>query len=710
MKTHHYLLALFVLVSLSACTQTVATQAPTQSPSQTLLPTTTPMPTITITISPTPTPTATATPTATPTAVLPIGLETPLPEIKTPITIENVSFVQELARYGAGDVQEVAFSADQRIAVIAKTSGLVIYDTQKQTISQVLDIPVRGPDLYFGFRSLNITPDGANFLTIDYRRIRVYSIEGVERWSIETPPETNGYGSFPPSGGLSPDGSMIAIAFDLGAGNWQVSVYRIADNSLVFSTKGLAPEFSPDGAFLAVSTLDQVFIWNTSDWAEKTNFVLGSPYRTFFSPDGRTFAIARDRVIEFWRLADRKLARVIDLPSQSPKSLLFSPNGSIVAVKVGWSEDISVWSIADGTLLKTLPVRDSSYYSNPILRVTDDGEVVQIDPPLLQGERVDYQNRRWQFGFGFFGENQDLVKVNDAWAGLEYQTEYCQTRMTGPVDCFQLGENTVGILDSDGNLVTSIYDEIKRLLVVSSGIDATPPLLELPVQASIVQVRGISKDGNYLLIGMYTRPFSNKTIVYDLANSTRAYSFNGFPSGFAFYGEHNLLLVLNETNGARIAGSSIHLLDLEAHSTLYTLRTDAYNTIDVADVSQDGAQVAYIQRVYSPGSQDEHRRLQIFSAVDDQPLVSVRINKSNPSIPSGGGGYPSSISFSPDGKLLLVGYRDGMIQVYEPSNGNLLREWQAHVREILNLAFTNSGNIFASSSEDNLVKIWGLYP
>jgi hypothetical protein len=71
-------------------------------------------------------------------------------------------------------------------------------------------------------------------------------------------------------------------------------------------------------------------------------------------------------------------------------------------------------------------------------------------------------------------------------------------------------------------------------------------------------------------------------------------------------------------------------------------------------------------------------------------------------------GVVFSISFSPDGKMLASGSRDGTIKIWNISDGQTLFTLTGHAKDVKSVAFSPDGKILASASMDGTLKIWDV--
>jgi WD40 repeat protein len=69
-----------------------------------------------------------------------------------------------------------------------------------------------------------------------------------------------------------------------------------------------------------------------------------------------------------------------------------------------------------------------------------------------------------------------------------------------------------------------------------------------------------------------------------------------------------------------------------------------------------------------------------------------------------------AVTFSPDGRYLVTGSKDGKVQAWDAENGQPVGTPGTHFRHILGAVFSPDGQHLASGSGDGKVKVWAWGP
>ena len=71
-------------------------------------------------------------------------------------------------------------------------------------------------------------------------------------------------------------------------------------------------------------------------------------------------------------------------------------------------------------------------------------------------------------------------------------------------------------------------------------------------------------------------------------------------------------------------------------------------------------------------------------------------------------GSVNSVSFSPDGKLLVTGSNDNSLRLWDVASGKALKTFEGHQGRVNSVAFSPDGKQLASGSGDNSLRLWDV--
>lgn len=674
------------LLVLTACRPVPLTELP--SPSETLMvahftalptqvqervqlpsPTTIPDPTSSYT------PTSTLEPSPTPTLELPVREGTPIPIPFIPISKDNVAQIQEIARWGAPIIREAVLSGDGSKLITTTSAEIVIYDALTQNVlAEIGNIPQLAG-------AIAVNQDGARILVITSQDVRVYTDDGnlmrsLYSFSEGTPEDW----WFRPTGGISPDGKLAVVSYQVQQPNGiedRFEVYQVETGEVIFSERGTNPTFSPDSKWLAIDFDRSVWFWDTSIWKRETNIFLDETWNTrhLFSPDGSLMAVSRAYQVEIWRIADRKMIRLIDGFTQDEYApqIAFSPDSQLLGI---WDTDrmASSWNIQIGERVNKIELNGYGGF-----KLENDGT-----PTFIQVAETGHNNldMGFQTEFRFVGNNH-LLAINNHWLP-DWHYEACEYFLNGSYDCTTAtGYEQEFVADQDGILYT---------ITGAGTIEATLSkdgnlLAKLPLgQGWPLQLR------NNLLINAWnsTRNLFQIDVLDISTGNNINYTTSEYPAKMLVSPDgEQLAFIIRKWNGRELL-----LLETNSLKTVYQYQNPSLHP--ALAFSPDMALLA-------------------FAEGDDQglPQISLLALKSVQSVP----GFEinskfqiSAITFSPDGELLLIAFSTGEIQMIDAANGELLHSWHSHQAEVINLAFSQDGTMLATSSRDGFIKVWGVTP
>lgn len=199
--------------------------------------------------------------------------------------------------------------------------------------------------------SISLSPDGKTLIGGEKYK------KGIFVWNVDTGELLKtlmGHDEFESINSIvfSPDGKIIASASD----DKTVRLWNFHTGLLIQTLKHIAQVkdvvFSADGKTLISAGDDGIRIWN-SNTAESNDFIEIPAVSIVFSLDGRTFVSASSDGIRVWDAHTKELLKTIEGYSGSVSSVAYSPDGNTI-VSGNLNRTIRVWDANTKRIIKTL--------------------------------------------------------------------------------------------------------------------------------------------------------------------------------------------------------------------------------------------------------------------------------------------------------------------------------------------------------------------
>lgn len=269
-----------------------------------------------------------------------------LPRLAT-ISPENAAEVTQIAQWGKGTAEQVAYAPDGSLLAVASSLGIYLYDAQTGTEINFIPTDVWIESVVFSPDSTMLAAGATNIIQL--LRVSDGALLWTQKIVFIVGPQTMAF---------SPDGATLATA---GHRSHVIALWKVSDGTRLDSLLNPGGDanvvaFSPDGATLAAgSDKGTIYLWRVSDETLLHTLALGRWVTTVaFTSDGATLAAGdRDGTVSLWRVSDGTLLRTLERRTTDwVQSIAFAPDGETLAVAPwGFTE---LYQVSDGTLLRYL--------------------------------------------------------------------------------------------------------------------------------------------------------------------------------------------------------------------------------------------------------------------------------------------------------------------------------------------------------------------
>jgi len=480
------------------------------------------------------------------------------------------------------------------------------------------------------------------------------------------------------------------------AGYWPSNVQVSPDNNtfigsndtnvLIWNRRGLvssigisyATEYfgiSPDFSLVAVPSVqfrNDILLRNVKTGAY--HFLMGhtdAVTQVFFSPNGQSLlSVSKDQTLRIWDVATAKLRLVIPTTSNNLLKVYYSPDGQSIAAMDAYGGEIKIWNTTTGALQTTW----AGHYTQVLnMALNPDGKTIAVE---IGGNDLTI----------FSG-----IFLWDAATGTPQGTLQASTRSRGGI-----------AYSPDGNLIA-----------VGGGSDSKVGLWD----AHSGVPRDVIKTGDYTTVAFSTdnktlftttqsafelqKPQTRMIQLWDIDSSTLRKELIGgldqiqalavSPDGTtlaAGYGDINCHI---ETPGS-VDEATVRLWNIADGTMRAELQGHQQTVFDVA-YSVDGKMLA------SAGCDGS---ILLWDTTSFMSVRAMHIPNNPYNITRN-----NSVTFSPDGTLLVSGGTDG-IRLWEVATGKLLVWRTDPANTVIDVAFSPDGRAIYVGSTDGTVRTYGL--
>jgi WD40 repeat protein/serine/threonine protein kinase len=457
---------------------------------------------------------------------------------------------------------------------------------------------------------------------------------------------------------FSPDGERIASAGKDGKVKiWNSRTGRIIQEFPAHETAACSVAFHPAGRHLASAGSDGlVKVW---DLAAPQQPVFRGPCDAirkfgaahtvaFRPPDGRHLAAGCDEEVRVWDWKTDQLRYAVPGPQYDSIPVAFSPDGQRLATGGTWQQGLLLRNAESGRLLGTLPEPP-----HPVTALAFSAD----------GDRL---------------ASASLGRTVSLW-----DTTTGRLLLTIP---------------HSGNVLGIAFSSAGRRLA-STGEDKTVHLWDTATGREVLGLLGhgdvcgcvaFSPDGWRLASASHDR----NIIVWD-ATPLRGDEGQGV---FTFdRHDHEVRSLAVSPDGQRITsagnGTLVRVWEAATGRVSFDFQRHTAPVFAVA-WHPDG------RRIATAGSAGRQNTILVWDASDGRVHFNLAIERDSSS------GQYQAVAFSPDGRYLVTGQREGAVKVWDARTGKGGRILGAHAREIRGLVFSRDRRKLASASGDGTVKLW----
>jgi WD40 repeat protein len=515
---------------------------------------------------------------------------------------------------------------------------------------------------------------------------------------------------------FSPDGQLLASGDNKGVIKiWSVATAQELKSLQVTDPPITQLAFSPDGKTLfSVNVSDTpINSWSVDGWQQKAGFKINgqfyNTYQLFFDQAGQAFDFSKkDTNFDIYNIATGAKVNSFTIKktvsnTNKPFSIYAEEINPTTRVVITTSSEGKTqwWSLDDGRELPNLEVGDGIVQpllngdGSKALLTSQDHKSISLWSLGEHRELITTFNSQ----FGDFPKNPDKYSIgNIIWSpdGKILLSMNVPNELKGwsletgkqlwDIPLKQYSVNAVAF-SPNSKIVATATDEGT---IVLRSVPSGKQLSSFKGHISSINTLAFSPDGQNLAgagsdnsIEIWSTSTSQPLKRFTLEAAESVFSLAYSPDG------QSLAILSNDITGG---GKSLELLSVATGKVIRKIEGATDYRIESVAFRFDGKAIA----VAGDGSCGSDLLLAVYDPPTDE-------DSSLP--PISGISSLTAVTFSPDGKMLIVG-NGRELQVWSADKPTLLRDLSGHDDAITYTAFSAEGKTLVSASNDSTVKVW----
>lgn len=580
--------------------------------------------------------------------------------------------------------ERVAFSPNGQYLATGDTSAVVVWEVA--TGKRLAKLPAGGPKTDFAF-----APDNRRMVTAALGHCEVWDFVDTKQLVVLTPAADRFTDKDAIVGGVafSPDGKSFVCSHR--GPTLRVYDANTGKEERRFSPRNLATTvaFAPDGKTLATAGYGkELEIFDVA--TGKVVHTLSLPAQAAqiaYAPDGKTIASACDaKVVHVWDTTTGKEVRKLEGHEDNVYSVSFSPDGKFLATGSLLDRTGRIWDLNTGK--EVCKLQGPGYLFASVAYATDGRKIASAGEGAVCLWDVETGKEIFQKqghtaavrGLAFSPDGKTLASASldgsvRVWQADTSKELLCIQNHREPVLC-------VAVSPDGKTLASSGWDPVIQLHDLGTG----KAVGKLTGHKAYVQGLAWAPDGATLASASLDgsirvwNPKTGKEVLTIAEDKTRFYSLAFAPDGGTL---------------AASTGANVSTWDAKSGKLLHRTKEPS----QMVSFSPDGKLMAggniELVKIWDAASGRETRSW--------ERRMELQVG-----IPEPRARWVIGSAFSPDGKLLAVGFGDGTVCLWETVTGQQLPSLRGHEGLVWKVAFSPDGRSLASGADDSTLLVWDV--